>query len=500
MQPLDLPDFDFADEPTLERFLPSFDGRWSQQTKAIQKSLGTQQLELNGSWAGTPTDWFCPVCRRYKPEIARLTPAGVILCQLDRHHDHLGDEGARILWRGQQKQPDRARQDALHSAIQVCMALGERFHQTLVCSDCNAADGAAKSALAGIVHPEFSFAPSEIARFIRVAPNRPHDVDIEAARAVWLEVADDVHDRLSFMEVMARRVAEGRHSREGSGYTPHHKATLLTDVLSAAGHPRMQVEWLAGAVEKRSIQRDGFASSVKKTSKKAVSVPTRDDLARFTASQHARDFWHAPAEDWRCAACDRSRFEMLRKSPKSGLWTAGAHRRRVFLGEADPDALWRRNGWYEHGLTFGDHDTVWVCKDCRLIITDAKQTGQNLTDDCLSVADLRELLISVSPHERPEYDRKSAARRARDNFEVMAAIEDYDLHRRRCLDLFYDRRRLLRSNREADVILWQLEAVWEDHIEESQRAGHLAWLVDQGRRFAEVNLRDRWPRDDADEG
>jgi len=500
MQPLDLPDFDFADDPTLEHFLPSFDGRWSQQTKDIQKSLGTQKLELNGSWAGTPTDWSCPVCRRYKPEIARLTPAGVILCQLDRHHDHLGDEGVRVLWRGQQKQTDRARQDALHSAIQVCMALSERFHQTLVCSDCNAADGAAKSALAGVVHPEFSFAPSEIARFIRVVPNRPHEVDVEAARAVWLEVADDVRDRLSFMEVMARRVAEGRHSREGSGYAPHHKATLLTDILSAAGHARTAVEWLAGAVEKRSIQRDGFASSVKKPSKKSIPIPTLDDLARFTAGQHERAFWHAPAEDWRCAACDRSRFEMLRKSPKSSLWTAGAHRRRVFLVEVDPDALWRRNGWYEHGLTFGDHDTVWICKDCRLIITDTKQTGQNLTDECLSVTDLRELLLSVAPHERPEYDREAAARRAKENFEVMAAIEDYDLHRRRCLELFYDRRRYLYLNREADLVRWQLEAVGRDHIEEGHRRSDLAWLLDQGRHFAEVNVRDRWPRSGADEG
>lgn len=498
MQPLELPDFDFADDPTVERFLPSFDGRWSQQTKAIQAALGVQRLELNGNWAGVATDWCCPVCRRYKPEIARLTPAGIVLCQLDRHHDHLADEGARILWRGQQKQPDRARQDALHSAIQVCRALSERFHQTLVCNDCNAADGAAKSALAGVVHPEFSFAPSEIARFIRVAPNRSHEVDPDLARAVWLEVAEDVRDRLAFMEVMARRIAEGRHSREGSGYAPHHKATLLTDVLCAAGHPRNQVEWLGSSVERRSIQRDGFASSVKKPAKKSIAVPTLDDLARFTASQHERDFWHAPAEDWRCAACDRSRFEMLRKAPKSGLWTAGAHRRRVFLGEADPDALWHRNGWYEHGLTYGDHETVWICKDCRLIITDAKQTRQNLTDDCLSVADVRDLLIAVTPHERPQYDRQAAARRARDNFEIMAAIEDYDLHRRRCLDLFYDRRRLLRSYQEADINRWQLEGVWEDHIEDGQRPGHLAWLLDQGRRFAEANARDRWPRDEAE--
>ena len=214
MTPLHLPDFDFADDPTLERFLPSFDGRWSGQTKDILKALGSQRLELNANWADTPTDWTCPVCRRWKPEIARLTPTGVVLCQLDRHHDHLGDEGVRILWRGQQRPTDRASQDALHSAIQACMALGERFHASLVCNDCNAADGAAKSALAGVVHPEFSFAPSEIARFIQVTPNRPHEIDAETARAVWLEVADDVRDRLAFMEVMARRIAEGRHCRE----------------------------------------------------------------------------------------------------------------------------------------------------------------------------------------------------------------------------------------------------------------------------------------------
>lgn len=495
MHPLDLPDFAFADDETLERFLPSFDGRWSRQTKDILKSLGAKRLELNANWASTPTDWTCPVCRRWKSEIARLTPTGVLLCQLDRHHDHLGDEGARILWRGQQKPADRARQDALHSTVQACMALGERFHQTLVCNDCNAADGAAKLALAGVVHPHFSFAPSEIARFIRIAPNRSHEVDPEAARAVWLEVADDVSDRLAFMEVMARRIAEGRHGREGSGYTPHRQAVLLTDVLSAVGHARSTIEWLAGAVEKRSIQRDGFASAAKKPSRKAVPVPTPGDLTRFTASLGARDFWHAPPEDWRCAACERSRFEMLRQSPKSGLWTAGAHRRRVFAPEARHDALWRRNGWYDSGLTYGDHDVVWICKDCRQIITDTKHTGQHLIDDCLSVADVRGLLISARPHERPEYDRPAAARRAVENFEVMAAIEAYDDHRRRCLGLYYNRKQLLRSNRASDVDQYLLEFVQDYHIEEGQRSDQLAWLIAEGGRYSEANARDRWPSD-----
>lgn len=490
MTPLTLPDFAFADDGTMERHLPSFDGRWSRQTKEIQKALGSDRLELNASWAWTPTDWCCPVCRRYKPEIARLTPAGVALCQLDRHHDHLGDEGLAILWRRQQKQPDRTRQDALHSAISACMSLSERFHETLVCNDCNAADGAAKAALIGVVHPSFSFAPSEIARFISVAPNRPHEIDHEAAKAIWFEVADDVADRLAFMEVVARRIAEGRHVREGSPYSPHRQALLLTDVLTVLGPDRFSIDWLAGPVEARSIQRDGFASSVKKATRKTVAIPTLDDLAKFTASLGPRDFWHGPPENWRCEICARSRLEMLRKSPKSGRWTAGAHRRRVFSIEGRADALWRRNGWYDGGLTFGDHHWVWVCKDCRQIITETKQTGQNLTDDCLSVRDVGELLISVKPHERPEFDREAVARRASENYEMMAAIQEYDRHRQRCLNLFHGRRQLLRSNREPDVDELQREEIWESHVEPDQRGTQLIWLLEEGRRYAEANGRD----------
>lgn len=495
-QTLNLPDFEFESDAQLAHFLPSFDGRWSAQTREILKASGSSKLELNGSWAATPTDWTCPVCRRGKPEIARLTPAGVVLCQLDNHHDHLGDEGVRILWRGQEKPKDRDRIDALHSAVQACMALAERFHATLVCNDCNAADGAAKSALSGQVDPDFSFAPSEIARFIRAAPNRPHDVDIAAALAVWLEVADDLRDRLAFMKVMADRIAAGRHTREGSGYRPDHKAMLLTDVVGAALDDRWKVERLPGSVAKRSIQRDGFASSAKASPRRRVAIPSAADLERFTAGARPGEFWHAPDPEWRCACCDRSRLEMLRQSPKSLLWTAGAHRRRVFSVEARQDALWARNGWYDQGLTYGDHEIVWVCKDCRQIITDAKQTGQHLTDDCLSVADIRSLLVSAKPHERPEYDRQAAAERARNNLEMMAAVNAYDGHRRRCLDLFYRRRHLLRFHREPEVDQHQMEAIWEEHVDESRRPAHLAWLLDEGRRFSEANARDKWPRDE----
>lgn len=489
---LDLPDFAFADDATVERMLPSLDGRWSVQTRRLLAEARTNRLELSASWASTPVDWFCPVCLRRKPQIARVTAAGVLLCQLDWHHDHLDEEGAAVLLRAQDKHADRARRDAVGSAVLVCRALAERFHPTLVCNDCNAADGAAKAALEGTVHPQFSFAPSEIARFIRVAPNKPHDIDNDAARAVWVEVAEDVADRLAFMEVMARRIADGRHVREGSSYRPHPLATVTNDLFDAAGVPS-RGEGLLAAIHARSIQRDGFGSSAKTVVRKPTAVPTPDDLARFTAGRPPNDDWHGPAEDWRCETCERSRFEMLRKSPKSRLWTAGAHRRRIFAIEVRQDALRRRNGWYEDGLTYGDHRWVWICRDCRQIVTDTKQTGQNLIDDCLSIQDIRKLLISVTPHERPEFDRQEAAQRAKWNYEIMEAIEDYDRHRRRCLDLFYKRRQLLRFSREADVNALQLLEIWEEHVDPELRQAQLGWLLEEGKRYADANARDRWP-------
>lgn len=304
-----------------------------------------------------------------------------------------------------------------------------------------------------------------------------------------------VLDRLAFMKVMADRIAAGRHVREGSGYTPHHKAIVLTDLLGAALSDRSRVEGLSGVVETRSIQRDGFASSPKSPGRKKTAIPTLDDLERFNAAVRPGDFWHEPPEDWRCAACDRTRFEMLRKSPKSGLWTAGAHRRRIFSVERRPEALWARSGWYDPGLTFGDHAIVWMCKDCRQIITDAKHTGQHLTDDCLSVADVRSLLDSVRAHERPEYDRQAAARMASRNFETMAAIDDYDLHRRRCLDLFYNRRQRLRFQSPAVVDAELIDAVWEAHVDAKGRPAHLAWLIEEGARYADANARDMALRD-----
>lgn len=489
---LNLPDLAFVDDDGLEVLFPSVDGRWSAQTRAILAAFGVEKLDLNANWASAPRDWSCPVCQRYKPQIARLSPAGVLICHLERHHDHLRDEGMRRLWKGLPVQPDAASARAQSSAASACQGLTERFFTTLVCKDCNAAEGKAKAVLRGVIHPEFSFSPSEIRRFIVVTPNQPHEIVEAVARTIWAEVAEDVADRLAFISVLAKRIAEGRHRREGSPYERPLTLALLSDVLLGQGSA-YSPEGLLAELAARSIQSDGFGTSLNARPRTRVVYPTQADLDAVAATKKAHDLWHAPTTDWRCEVCNRNRFEILRQSTKSGLWTANIHRRRIFTAETRPEALQWRYGWYGGGLSFGSHWFTYVCQDCRLALTDIRRSGQDLLDDCLSPSALKGLLNEVQPHIRPGYDRAAAARLAADNVEYAAAVADYDTHRQRCVNLFHNRRAWLRVTTAAEVRDRQLGEIWDEHLTEEERPHMLDWLLTEGEAYAAANARDRWP-------
>ena len=492
MPSLDLSDLGVLEDEALDALFPSFDGRWSAQTRTLLARFGVGKLDLNANWASAPQDWSCPICQRYKPQIARLSPAGVLICHLERHHDHLRDEGMRRLWKGLPVQPDAAAARAQSSAASACQALIERFYTTLVCKDCNAAEGKAKGLLRGVIHPEFSFSPSEIRRFIVVAPNQPHEIMEAVARDIWAQVADDVADRLAFVSVLARRIAEGGHRREGSPYERSPISAVLADILVGLG-TLQSPERLLAELSARSVQSDGFGTALNARPRTRVVLPTQADSDAFAATRKAHDLWHAPPNDWRCEICERNRFEILRRSSNSGLWTANIHRRRIFTVESRPEALQWRHGWYASGLSFGDHRLVYVCQDCRLALTDIRRSGQNLIDDCLSPAALKSLLTDVQPHIRPVYDREAATRLATDNVEYAAAVVDYDAHRQRCLNLYHNRKAWLRTTSAAEVRTWQLSEIWEEHLAEEERPHMLDWLLEEGRAYAVANARDRWP-------
>lgn len=58
-----------------------------------------------------------------------------------------------------------------------------RFPETLVCDQCNSADGQAKRQLK--LPANFSFSPSEIRQFVTAAPHEGHRIDIQRAQAIY---------------------------------------------------------------------------------------------------------------------------------------------------------------------------------------------------------------------------------------------------------------------------------------------------------------------------
>ena len=88
---IEVPDVANLPDDQISEIAHMRDGRWSAQTKALLERLGTQKLDLNSGWAAAWSAWSCPCCRREKPQIARLSPGGALLCRLEFHHDHIGD-------------------------------------------------------------------------------------------------------------------------------------------------------------------------------------------------------------------------------------------------------------------------------------------------------------------------------------------------------------------------------------------------------------------------
>lgn len=490
---LELPDLAATPDDEMQRLFPSFDGRWSQQTHQLLAQHGTALLSLNDNWAGTTQNWFCPVCGRHKPELVRLSAQNVLLCRLHWHHDHLRDCGEKTLRRGVPVLDDSAARAIQFSAVAACKTSAERFHERLVCEDCNTADGRAKALLKGVVHPDFSFSPSEIARFIVVTPNRPHEVDEAKARAIWDRVADDIGDRLAFMGHLAERVTAGRHVREGSNYRPNETLALLADLTKAQTEPSSSVYSFRYEFTARSTCDDAAGTSSKPKARRRLRLPTEADLATFNATHPADSQWWAGGPDWTCAGCDRTRFQMLRIS-NAGEWTAGAHRRAVQIAEDRPEALHFRHGWYGAGPTYRGEETAWICKDCRQIITDTKTAGTGLTDDCLTLEDLRAVLTDVRPHERPDYDRTAAALRAAESADHVDGVADLHEHRTRCWALA-DRRAQLRRGglSETDARDWLVSEVDDHHLDASEYPALLDWRLGEAAAFAAAYDRYRWP-------
>lgn len=131
--------------PTLDVFL-SYDG-----------------LHCHKLWAEVGEKFVCPSCGRTKFQLLRWTmrfpnkPEKFMgwKAVLHRHHCHSAGRYAAYV----------------------------RFPTTVICDQCNSADGAAKKKLG--LPSNFSFAPYEIAQFVKSKPHGKHEIDYQSAAQIY---------------------------------------------------------------------------------------------------------------------------------------------------------------------------------------------------------------------------------------------------------------------------------------------------------------------------
>jgi hypothetical protein len=461
-----------------------WDGAWSVQTRGLVAASQAAGLDLNDNWASTPPAWQCPCCLRWKPDLVRLSLSRILLCHLEWHHDHLRDRGKAIL-RMRNPRQEGPEGLAVSRAIDVCKGLTERFHTTLICKDCNAAEGQAKAALRGNVHGDFSFSPREIARFINAAPNRPHEVDMTAAAAIWAEARETFEDLVAFAQTLADRIAIGRHRKEGApprfAESPTPQAILYRLAVNEAGFgPLFQT---ATDLATRSVRRDGVGLGLRRA-RRAVH-PTAADYAAFDSAQDQTTLWRKAPVDWICAACDRDRLRILRKS-NAGAWTGKLHRFQEFLPETDPESLWQRGADDGETLVFGAHRQHLICGDCRHIITDAKVRAPEVSELAWRLSDLRALVAGASDNLRHEVDLDVALDLARQASAHQAAAEAYFEHRSEAMTI-RSHVTLIRRRDACDVDQALFTLAWDDAYTEEENLAfeqRLRWLHNESDRLA----------------
>jgi len=112
-------------------------------------------------WKKTKEDWKCPGCGRSKFQILRWHKKKGWIGGLARHHDHYMEHDNSGKW---------ARfVDEKH----------KRFPETVICTECNNADGQAKRLLK--LDGSFSFKPSELRQFVIPSNHGLHRLNLEKA-------------------------------------------------------------------------------------------------------------------------------------------------------------------------------------------------------------------------------------------------------------------------------------------------------------------------------
>jgi rubredoxin len=420
----------------MELFFSDYDGRWSEQTKSAITRYGAKGLDLNNNWALVNGNWSCPACNRHKVDILRLSDRGILLANLDEHHDHISNyvgRRARELY-GEQWLADARPGSA--RLVDYLEKMVSSFLPVLVCTDCNTADGKAKALMKGGIPDDFSFSPSEIGKFIDPIPNKEHGIDVPRLKETWHNCEESFNDRVKFIDhtlgmihsgmlyrdrgVPSLRIAQRQFEPEVQLYRGFRRETDRDD--RSRELTQMIDEFLA-----RSVQKDSpiVAPKVRTKSGEAVG-PTDVEYAVYCDPVSSRR-WQQTSEEWYCPICNRKKRQIVRKS-NNGRWTGGVRQLIEPVEETDRVSILARRRifpGFQHDFMMRGLKSTLICSDCADIIARIKQRRRDITDIHLGEDDLRQCVRDSQPNAPHDVDWDETTRRALSNRSIGPAWNAY---------------------------------------------------------------------------
>lgn len=297
--------------------MTGIDGELSKATLDLLANWGASKADMNRWWVRTDANWGCPCCGRKKSEIVRLNKHGQLICHLHEHHDHMKDVLKKLFEESATKR-EFVMADETSKKFVERAAFGLAAHDnTVICSDCNIAEGQAKIRMGAPEH--FSFSPAQIAQFILPVANQPHQVDDAILRAIWVSAKPTYDLRIK----MAKRFADIAATKQ-DWYQSSRQTAKQTQNLANTWYRKYQL-----SVSSNDCPESKLYSAPKKTNDSSwrtkarrtnKSVPTNNDITLLKRTSNAQSAINQLPEGWICPSCNRTKFECVRPS-KNKKWS-----------------------------------------------------------------------------------------------------------------------------------------------------------------------------------
>jgi len=285
------------------------DGFESPLSRRIRAFHGSDVMELNSNWIGTPQGWHCPCCGRDKFRLSRLGRQGQVLAKLVIHHDHMGEVLKTAFRTALETFGTQTPQESGFALAERIGKAFAAFEEVLVCEDCNNADTAAKKRVGAPL--SFSFTPGQIRGFARARDHAPHDIDATAAARIW-QAAKPTYDlRIRLIQEVARAAATDAH-----WYEPHAADVDPVPVFHWRMLPAIVRDLFGNEALVKALGPPPLKISANLSRwRLAQTPPSRplpsNFLAMLVSEPNNAKQWNALGDHWQCPVCRRSKVDTV---------------------------------------------------------------------------------------------------------------------------------------------------------------------------------------------